>query len=178
MTPTSPLLVVYYSRTGTTARVGHALAQRLGADELAIEDMRAETRIPVWRAALDRLLNTLPPIAPIAVPLGSYELVVLGTPVWGGRAAAPMRRFMHEYASDLPDVAFFCTMGGSGAESTFADMQERLGKPPRARRAFDAKGLGDGSYLDTLDRFAAQLADGAHPSLHRKLAPNGTQVHS
>lgn len=178
MAPASPLLIVYYSRSGTTARVGHALAQRLAADELAIEDLRAERGVPVWRAMLDRLLNTLPPIAPVTVPLGSYDLVVLGTPVWGARPAAPMRRFLHDYASILPEVAFFCTMGGSGAQSTFADMQARLGKPPRASCAFDAKALGDESYLDTLDGFATQLADGVHPPLHHTPATNGIRVHS
>lgn len=177
MTPASPLLVVYYSRSGTTARVGHALAQRLGADELAIEDTRAEGGVSVWRAMLDRLLDTLPPIAPIPVPLDSYDLVVLGTPIWGARAASPVRRFLHDYAPRLPEVAFFCTMGGSGAEGAFADMQDRLGKPPCASCAFDAKSLGDESYVDTLDSFATQLADGAHPLHHRSPASNGIREH-
>jgi flavodoxin len=177
MTPASPLLVVYYSRSGTTARVGHALAQRLGADELAIEDARADGSVSVWRATLDRLLNTLPPIAPIPVPLESYELVVLGTPVWGARAASPVRRFLHDFAPRLPEVAFFCTMGGSGAQGVFADMQERLGKAPRATCALDAKALGDESYLDTLDTFAAQLADGSRPLHHRAPASSGIQAH-
>lgn len=162
MTPARPTLVAYYSRSGTTARVAHALAVRLGADELAIEDQRANGRLSVWRAALDRLLGTLPPIAVPTLPLESYGLVALGTPVWGGRAASPMRRFLHDYAPQLADVAFFCTMGGSGAETTFADMQARLGKPPRASCAFDHKAITEEAYLGTLDTFAARLTDGSH----------------
>ena len=171
MTPANRTLIVYYSRSGTTARVGHALAQRLGAAEVTIQDQRAQGRVPVWRAALDRLLNTLPPIAPITAPLENYDLIVLGTPVWGGRAAAPVRRFLKEYGPRLPAVAFFCTMGGSGAASTFEDMQARLGKPPRASCSVDAKALGTGSYLDALDRFAMQLAGEAHPPLSSQPYP-------
>lgn len=171
MTPANRTLILYYSRSGTTARVGHALAQRLGADEVAIQDARAQGHVSVWRAALDRLLNTLPPIAPIKAPLDSYDLIVLGTPVWGGRAAAPMRRFLKGYGPRLPAVAFFCTMGGSGAASTFDDMQARLGKPPRARCSVDAKALGTGSYLDTLDRFAMKLTGDAHAPFSRQPHP-------
>lgn len=171
MQASSPLLVVYYSRSGTTARVAQALAQRLGADHVAIRDRRAEGGVSIWRATLDRLLNTLPPIVPVAAPLGSYDLVVLGTPVWGGRAASPMRRFLHDYGPGLPPVAFFCTMGGSGAQSTFDDMQARLGKPPRASCAFDAKALDNGSYLASIDRFASELADAAHP-MRRQPTPD------
>lgn len=177
MTSANRTLIVYYSRSGTTARVGQALAQRLGADEVAIRDMRAQGTLSVWRAALDRLLNTLPPIAPITAPLDSYDLIVLGTPVWGGRAAAPVRRFLKDYGPSLPAVAFFCTMGGSGAASTFEDMQARLGKPPHASCSFDAKALDNGSYLGALDHFAMQLSGDAHSPLSRQPAPNGTHMH-
>ncbi len=177
MAPVKRTLVVYYSRSGTTAHVGHALARRLDTDEVMIQDQRAHGRVSVWRAALDRLLNTLPPIAPIAAPLESYDLIVLGTPVWGGRAAAPVRRFLKDYGPNLSAVAFFCTMGGSGAASTFEDMQARLGKPPRASCSFDAKALDNGSYLGTLDHFAMQLAGDAHSPPSRQPAPNGIPMH-
>jgi flavodoxin len=177
MAPANRTLIVYYSRSGTTARVGHALARRLGTDEVMIQDKRAHGRVSVWRAVLDRLLNTLPPIAPIAAPLDSYDLIVLGTPVWGGRAAAPVRRFLKDYGPSLPAVAFFCTMGGSGAASTFEDMQARLGKPPRASCSFDAKALDNNSYLGALDRFAMQLTDDAHSPLSRQPALNGIPMH-
>jgi len=177
MAPANRTLIVYYSRSGTTARVGHALARRLGTDEVVIQDKRAHGRVSVWRALLDRLLNTLPPIAPIAAPLDSYDLIVLGTPVWGGRAAAPMRRFLKDYGPSLPTVAFFCTMGGRGAASTFEDMQARLGKPPRASCSFDAKALDNNSYLGTLDHFAMQLTDDAHSPLSRQPVPNGIHAH-
>lgn len=177
MAPTKRTLVVYYSRSGTTAHVGHALARRLDTDEVVIQDQRAHGRVSAWRAALDRLLNTLPPIAPIAAPLENYDLIVLGTPVWGGRAAAPVRRFLKDYGPNLSAVAFFCTMGGSGAASTFEDMQARLGKPPRASCSFDAKALDNGSYLGALDHFAMQLAGDAHSPPSRQPAPNGIPMH-
>jgi flavodoxin len=176
MTSANRTLIVYYSRSGTTARVGQALAQRLGADEVAIRDTRAQGMVSVWRAALDRLLNTLPPIAPITAHMDSYDLIALGTPVWGGRAASPMRRFLKDYGPSLPAVAFFCTMGGSGAASTFEDMQTRLGKPPRASCSFDAKALDNGSYLGTLDRFVMQLTGDAHSPPSRQPAPSGIHM--
>lgn len=176
MSPASPLLVIYYSRSGNTARVGHELAQRLGADELAIEDLRGDGRVSVWRATLDRLLGTLPPIADPAVPLENYDLVVLGTPVWGGRPASPVRRFLHDHGARLPATAFFCTMGGKGAESTFGEMQARLGKPPRATCAIDAGMMAYGGYLDRLDAFASRLADGARAPLNHTHAWNGIHV--
>ncbi|MFC5437828.1 flavodoxin family protein [Rhodanobacter umsongensis] len=155
MKPASPTLVAYYSRTGKTARVGHALASRLGADELVIEETRGRGRISVWRAMLDRMLGTLPPIGPVTVALEDYASVLLGTPVWAGGAASPIRRFLRDYGARLRQVSFFCTMDGSGAQNTFADMQKRLGKAPQATFAFDAKAMDSEHYPGTLDALVA-----------------------
>ena len=110
--------------------------------------------------------------------LGWRQAVVL-MQVKSGKGAEDnfRRRFLKDYGPSLPAVAFFCTMGDSGAASTFEDMQARLGKPPRASCSFDAKALNNGSYLGALDHFAMQLAGDAHSPPSRQPAPDGIPMH-
>ncbi|HYM04192.1 MAG TPA: hypothetical protein VET85_14660, partial [Stellaceae bacterium] len=54
-------------------------------------------------------------------------------------------------------IAFFCTFGGRGSESAFAQMQELAGKAPRARCALTTGAVRSGSYGADVARFAREL---------------------
>lgn len=60
-------------------------------------------------------------------------------------------------AKKLPDVAFFCTLGASGSESTFAQMTAIVGKKPRATYAITQREVLSGSYSDRLSTFEKAL---------------------
>ena len=73
-------------------------------------------------------------IAPIKHDVSSYDLVVVGTPVWASWLQfPPVRAYLMATANQLPAVAFFCTLGGKGSESTFAQMTFIVGKKPSRR---------------------------------------------
>jgi hypothetical protein len=64
-------------------------------------------------------------------------------------------------------VAFFCTMGGSGAGRVFATMSELAGSEPAATLALLEKDLA-GPLEDRLDAFVARLhAPGPHRPARR-----------
>lgn len=132
----SNVLVVYYSRTGATRQAALWLAAKLGADTCAIQDTRPRHGLFGWlQSALEAMRGALPDIKPSCMPLSQYDLVVLGTPVWMGRMAGPMRRFLHDKARHIRQAAFFCTMGGDDAGTVFDEMEKLLGDAPRAALA-------------------------------------------
>jgi flavodoxin len=154
-------LIVFYSRTGVTQHVARQLAQRLDADLSVIEDVRPRTGMLGYvRSALEAVQSGLPGIRRAAIDPASYELVVLGTPVWVGHLSSPMRRFLHDRGPELPRVAFFCTQGGRGAETVFREMRELLGKDPVATCALTDHEVFAEDHTQKIDAFVERLGEG------------------
>jgi hypothetical protein len=60
-------------------------------------------------------------------------------------------------ASQLPEVAFFCTLGAKGSESTFAQMTGIVGKKPRAVCAITNGEVLSGRHFERLSAFEKAL---------------------
>ena len=95
-------LIVYYSRTGTTAKVAESLAAALKADVVEIKCARYR---PGWlrylRAGYDSVKGIMPPIeVPRIQPL-NYDVILLGAPIWTSYPALPLRSFL-ALGTDLP----------------------------------------------------------------------------
>ena len=68
-------LVVYYSRTGTTAKVGKAIAEALGADLEEITDKTSRKGITGWlKGGKDSLTKKTTPIGEIQNDPAAYDL--------------------------------------------------------------------------------------------------------
>jgi flavodoxin len=125
------ILVAYYSRTGTTEKVAHALATALGADiEAIVDHTRRRGIIGYLRSGYEATLGRLVLIAPATRDPWSYDLVVVGTPIWNQCLSSPVRSYLERH--EFHKVAFFCTCGGRGSERVFAQMAEAAGHPPVA----------------------------------------------
>ena len=107
-----------------------------------------------WEAARER-----PAVieAPTHDP-ASYDLVVIGTPVWAWAVSSPVRGYLAATKSQLRDVAFFCTLGGFGAQRAFAQMQGIAGKAPRAMCYARQIDIESGAYRERVASFAKALA--------------------
>jgi len=115
-------LVVFHSKSGTTRKVGEDIAKALGADVDEITPVNAK---PLYRpdGKMDGLeMMTLvfqvmikwkTALVPAIKDPADYDLVVVGTPTWGGNLSAPVRSYLSAHASKFKKVAFFCTMGTS-----------------------------------------------------------------
>jgi len=127
-------LVVYYSRSGTTRLVAEFLAAALSCDIQAIVETKDRHGLAGWiRSAIEA--NRRIPSSTIAAANtdpSSYDIVIIGTPVWAWSLSSPVRAYMAANRARLPAVAFFCTLGGAGGARTFAQMQTLAGKEPRA----------------------------------------------
>jgi flavodoxin len=153
----SRILVVFYSRSGTTRRVAEALSEALKCDLEEITEPKPRTGFLGYiRSLLEARRKRPSTIAPKKHDVSSYDLVVIGTPVWAWSLSSPARAYLMTTASQLPEVAFFCTLGGKGSENTFAQMTAIVGKQPRAVCAITQREALSGS-LDRLSAFAKAL---------------------
>jgi flavodoxin len=156
----SRTLVVFYSRSGTTRRIAQALSGVLKCDLEEITEPRPRTGFLGYMRSLLEASRKLPSvIAPKKRDVSSYDLVVIGTPVWAWSLSSPVRAYLKANASELPEVAFFCTLGARGSESTFAQMTAIVGKRPRAVCAITQREALSQSYLERLTVFEKALAE-------------------
>ena len=148
--------IVYHSRSGHTRRVAQALAQRLDAD---LEEIRIVQPLDGWLGyavcAIESLAELTPALRPMRKDPGAYDLVIIGTPVWFWNIASPVRSWLATHPLKRR-VAFFCTMGGSGASRAFAAMTELAGREPVATLALIDRDI-DARVGDRLDAFAGAM---------------------
>ncbi len=151
-------LVVYYSRTGHTRTVAHALAAALHANVAEITEPRSRRGIIGYLRSAREAVQQIPSmIAPSKDP-SPYDLVLVGSPIWAAALSSPVRAYLMGNRDRLGDIAFFCTMGGHGSDTVFAQMQALAGKPPRASLAVTDRDIASGAFRSQIEAFAVTVA--------------------
>lgn len=168
-------LVVYHSRSGYTRRVAESLARRLDADldEIVTEVPRGGPQGYV-RCALESMLHLRAGIRGAQRDPGAYGRVLIGGPVWFWGLSSPVRSYLMKQRHRLPQVAFFCTMGGSGAERVFEAMKEISARHPVATLALTDDDIDEHRH-SRIDTFVHALSTPPRPAArtaarHRKPA--------
>ena len=156
----SKILVVFYSRSGTTRRVAQALAEAPKCDLEEITEPKPRAGfLGYLRSLLEARRKRPSIIASNKHDVSSYDLVVIGTPVWAWSLSSPVRAYLITTAGQLPDVAFFCTLGGNGSESTSAQMTAIAGKQPRAVCAITEREVLSRKHFGRLSAFEKALQE-------------------
>ncbi|SOE97284.1 Flavodoxin [Burkholderia sp. D7] len=152
------VLVVYYSRSGVTARMARSLAARLGADVEEIVDRSDRSGSAGFvRSLIDALLERPVKVNAVKHDPSAYELVVIATPVWAHRLAAPMNTWLKAYGPALHSSAFLCTLGGRGAELALEQMVKICDRRPVAHCKIDSQDIQRGIDPLLLYVFAEEL---------------------
>lgn len=151
-------LLVYYSRTGNTKKIAVAISEALNCDIEEIVDKDKRSGIigyikSVYHASRGK-------IAVIEEPkyeLSQYELVIVGTPVWAGKMAVPVKAYLNKNMDKIPLLACFCTCGGRGIESTIDDIAGYTNINPMASFGLKSPQMKDGSYKNTVEKFVQEV---------------------
>jgi flavodoxin len=137
------ILVVFYSRSGFTRVVAQDLARVLNADLEELVDTKHRGGVLGYlRSSLDAALKRLTTLKPLMKEAGTYDIVLVGTPIWNASMSSPVRTFLTRYNAGLRKVAFFCTYGGSGNERVFRQMTDLCGKAPLGAMAVRDREIG------------------------------------
>lgn len=154
------ILIVYYSRTGTTRTIAQELRQQLDGEMEEIFDTKDRSgALGYLSAGRDASLRRLTDLHPETSDPSLYDLVVIGTPIWSWNVSTPIRTYLSKYRGRIKKAAFFCTMGGSGSERAFREMAEISGSDPAATLALSTQEVIQRRYQARLDDFAKQIKD-------------------
>ncbi|HEY3274350.1 MAG TPA: hypothetical protein VGJ92_11335 [Methanocella sp.] len=127
-------LVVYYSRTGNTKKVGDDLAKLLSCDrEELIDTANRAGPVGFLQSIRDGSGRKLATLMPIKMDPANYDIVVIGTPNWDANMSSPVRTYLTENKAKFKSTAFFITQGPRGGdEKALAEMEAVTGKKPKA----------------------------------------------
>ena len=123
-------LVVYYSRTGNTKKVGRRIAEMLDCGKKELFDRKDRSGTlgflkggwDAWREKTTEIYNDQDPI--------DSNHFIIGTPVWSGKLTPAVRTYIKKRKQHFKNVSFFCTHGGSGGEVALDEMESLSGKKP------------------------------------------------
>jgi flavodoxin len=147
-------LVAYYSRTGRTKKIAQAISNNLGSDiEEIIATKKRSGPFGYLRSGREAMGKKLAMINGIKNDPSSYDLVIIGTPVWASTMSSPVRTYIHQNKNRFKNVAFFCTMGGSDFETTFSQMEELCEKKPIGSLYVEVMDVLKENYNDRIKKF-------------------------
>jgi flavodoxin len=148
------ILVVYYSRDGHTRTAAETIAKALNAEIEEIQEVKSRKgMLGYLSAGKDAMLKTITEIKPFSKDPTQYDLVIIGTPIWGLTMACGVRSWLTQYGKDLKKVAFFATMGGAGDKRAFTQMEELCAKSPIATASFIDKKIERNEHQEKLETF-------------------------
>ncbi len=124
------ILVVFFSASGTTARVAKELAQAAGADLYEIKPAVPYTKDDLnWMDKRSRSSVEMsdksgrPAIADKKAEISQYDTIFLGFPIWWYVAPTIVNSFLESYDFSGKKIVLFATSGGSGFGKTAAELK-------------------------------------------------------
>lgn len=122
-------LIIYYSLEGNVDFVAHALAKELNADIFRLETVKEYPKkglAKFFHGGKDVVSNSCPELKALPETLSPYEQIVLGTPVWASRPAAPLNTLFANIDFAGKKVAAFASAGGDNVGKTFDVIAAKL----------------------------------------------------
>ena len=152
-------LVVFYSRTGNTRKVAGSIASELKCDIEEIIDTKNRSGIFGYMlAGMDSSLKKSSTIKELQKDTSSYDLVIIGSPVWAWNVPAPLRAYLSKEKNNLKKIAFFCTMDGNDSSGLFGEMKKLAGKEPIRMLDVRSSEVKDENYLGKVGEFVDYLS--------------------
>ena len=155
------ILIVFYSRTGTTKSLGEEIVGELQCDVEEIFDTQNRKYFWGWlKSGYQASRRKLTTLKPINLDPGDFDLVIIGTPIWNRNVSVPTRTYLSESSSKLKKVAFFCTESSRGGERAFSEMEGVCEKAPVAVLEVKRKEIKKNLYKEKLQEFIELVQEG------------------
>ena len=121
-------LVVYYSLEGNTKFLAENIAEELNADILFLEPVKSinpKGFMKFFWGGMQVTMKKKPELVSSDINLQEYDRFFIGSPVWNGTFAPPLRTWFSEISLQSKKVALFCCFAGR-EKNTFKQMREEL----------------------------------------------------
>ena len=114
------VLVLYYSFEGNTKKVAEVLASTLGAqiEEIKpVEELKSKGFSKFIWGGSQVVMGKKPEIVEIKSDLSEYDLIFVGSPIWAGTYAPPIKTLLEDKLENKK-IAYFYTHDGGYKKAT------------------------------------------------------------
>ncbi len=119
-------LVAYYSLSGNTKFVAEKIAHQIGADLCEVIDKKNRTgKLTYLTGGMAAFREQLTEIE-VSRPIDGYDFVAIGSPMWAGKIAPAIRKFLVTNDFSNKQVAYFVTAGGDKPEKALNNVKETI----------------------------------------------------
>ena len=122
--------VIYYSLEGNTRHVAEKIAARLGADLIPLVPVKEYPTGKFGKyfwGGKSATFGEAPRLEPYRFDQSQYDLVILGTPIWAGTFAPPLRSFIRANRLTRRKVALFACCSGGSTDKCFEQLKKESG---------------------------------------------------
>ena len=109
------MLIIYYSLTGNTKYIAEQIRRKTGGDVFLIETVKtypAEYSALTDEAKRELQTGDLPALKKGPPDMSSYDLILVGSPVWWYTVSTPVMSFLRQADFAGKKVSAFCTHEG------------------------------------------------------------------
>ena len=158
------VIIAYYSRTGHTRALGLEVCRLLKLASVDVDciELEPEKEVSLLQAGAASFAHSKEPIKECQVDLDGINLMVLGTPVWGGNPAPYMGTLL-DRVSDLkgmPVVIFAtCAYGDRKAGRDLRDMVKSNGGRPMDYHVWRTRREGGEGLVETASKVVRSARD-------------------
>jgi len=111
----SKILVAYYSFEGTTELIAQAIAEMTQADLLNIKpvhELKSKGFSKYFWGGSQVFMKKTPNLMAFGLDLSQYDQIFVGSPIWAGTFAPPIKSFLKDTALVNKKIYFFYTHDG------------------------------------------------------------------
>ncbi|MBI5001151.1 MAG: hypothetical protein HZB92_06465 [Euryarchaeota archaeon] len=156
-------LVVYYTRDGRTKKVAESVAKALDCDIEEIVAGKSYRGIIGWlRAGRGAMKKVTIGINEPKHDPAQYDLVVIGSPIWGGLMSIPVRSYVEKHKAKFKAVAIFVNLGGDNSAPGLKEMGDACGKAPLATMAVSTVETKKGQFSGKVAKFVEEILKGSY----------------
>ena len=121
--------VIYYSLTNNTKEAAEYIAEKIGADLFQVElvkPMPEDFKKQIFIGGMQTCMGMTPKIKNIAADFSQYDEIIIGAPIWAGKAAAPMNTLLKKYKIADKVTAVFTFSGGGDNDNCILALNKKL----------------------------------------------------
>lgn len=124
--------IIYYSLNGNTKEAAEVIAAALETDIFRIEAVKPlpKSRFgAIMTGGMQVTFGLCPPIREMPLNVAEYDQIILGTPIWAGKCAAPVMSFLKQYGAEQLDekiTAVFTCSGGGDNDGCIEQLKNQL----------------------------------------------------
>ena len=150
------VLIVYYSRTGTTKNTSELISKKLNCDIEEIKDTKDRLGIINYiKSGKDAMTSSLTTIESIEKDPSKYDHVIIASPVWAGTIASPILTYITENKGKFHNLSFISTCK-STCEKALNDMEKITEKKPISTMFVDKNDI-DSKLDEKIDIFISGI---------------------